>query len=88
MQAVFALQQGQTGPAPNQAHSKVYVVKVLKQDPDDERLRSLFLDSGYNQLVIMLAQMEAGRTSYEWYRGVAKQYNVKWQRPPQEPMQM
>jgi hypothetical protein len=88
MQAVFALQQGQTGPAPNQAHSKVYVAKVLKQDPDDERLRSLFLDSGYNQLVIMLAQTEAGRTSYEWYRGVAKQYNVKWQRPPQEPMQM
>jgi ribosomal protein L7/L12 len=88
MKAVFALQPGQTGEAPNQAHSKVYVVKVQKQDPDDDRLRSLFLDSGYNQLVIMLAQMDAGQTSYEWYRGIAKQYNVKWHRPPQEQMQM
>ena len=88
MRAVFALQAGQTGAAPNQAHSKVYVVKALSQEPDDDRLRSLFLDSGYNQLVLMLAQMDAGQTSYEWYRGIAKQYNVKWQRPPQEPMQM
>jgi len=88
MQAVFALQPGQTAAAPNEAHSKVYVVKVLNQEPDDDRLRSLFLDSGYNQLVLMIAQREVGLTQYDWYRGVARQYNVKWLRPPQQPMQM
>jgi len=88
MQSVFALKEGESGTAPNQAHSKVYVVRVLKQDPDDERLRAQFLESGYNNLVLMLAQGEALHTSVEWYRGIADQYQVKWQRPPQEDRRM
>jgi hypothetical protein len=82
MQAVFALQLNETGAAPDQAHSTVYVVRVTGQDPDDEQLRTRFLESGYNQLVLMLAQREALFTSVEWYRGVAERYQVTWQRPP------
>lgn len=88
MQAVFALKSGDTGAAPNEAHSKVFVVHIVSQDPDDERLRQQFLESGYNQLVLMLAQREALSTSVEWYRGVAQRYQVKWQRPPQDERRM
>ncbi|HMC10064.1 MAG TPA: hypothetical protein VKH44_02195, partial [Pirellulaceae bacterium] len=88
MQAVFALRPSESGVAPNQSHAKIYVVRVLNQEPDDERLRSQFLESGYNNLVIMLAQGEALHTSVEWYRGVADQYQVKWQRPPDERRRM
>jgi len=84
MQGVFSLQPGQCGAAPNQAHSVVYLVRVNSQDPDEEKLKSQFLESGYNQLVIMLAQRESLFTSVEWYRGVAREYQVKWQRPPDE----
>ena len=88
MHAVFGLKPGETGIAPNQARATIYVVRVLTQEPDDERLRSQFLESGYNNLVIMLAQGEALHTSVEWYRGVADQYQVKWQRPPDERRRM
>jgi hypothetical protein len=84
MQAVFALQPGEFGVAPNQARSRIYVVHVISQDPDDEKLRAQFLESGYNNMIMMMAQREAGETSYQWYRGVADAYQVKWQRPPQD----
>ena len=60
----------------------------ISQEPDDERLRSQFLESGYNNLVLMLAQGEALHTSVEWYRGIADQYKVKWLRPPQAQQSM
>jgi hypothetical protein len=88
MQAVFALKPGETGVAPNQAHSATYVVRVLAQDPDDERLRNQFLDNGYNNFVLMLAQYEAFDTRGQWYRGLVDQYHVKWHRPPQDDRRM
>ncbi len=88
MEGVFALQPGETGVAPDQAHSKVYVVRVNTQEPDEERLKAQFLESGYNNMVVMLAQGEALRTSIDWYRGIADQYRVKWQRPPQDQQRM
>jgi hypothetical protein len=85
MQAVFALQLGEVGVAPNQAHRQVYVVRVLSQEPDDEKLRQQFLDSGYNNLVVNLAEGEAMDTSFLWWRGIKEQYQVKWQREPRRP---
>jgi hypothetical protein len=84
MQSVFSLKPGQTGAAPNQAHRIVYVVRVLTHDPDEDRLRTQFLESGYNQMVLMLARGEALQTSMDWYRNVESQYKVKWERPPQD----
>ena len=46
MQGVFGLVPGQAGVAPNQAHSKVYVVRATSQEPDDERLRTQFAEMG------------------------------------------
>jgi len=88
MQGVFSLQPGQSGVAPNQAHSTVYVVRVLQQDPDDEKLRTQFLESGYNELVVMLGRNEAWQTSVGCIRGIEDQYHVKWQRPPDERRRM
>jgi hypothetical protein len=88
MEAVFALKPSETGVAPDQAHSKVYVVRVINQEPDDERLRAQFLESGYNNMILMLAQSEALQTSIEWYRGIAEQYKVEWIRPPQQQQSM
>jgi hypothetical protein len=85
MEAVFALKPTDTGVAPDQAHSKVYVVRVNKQEPDDEQLRNQFLESGYNNMILVLAQGEALRTSIDWYRGIADQYKVEWIRPPPRP---
>jgi hypothetical protein len=88
MRAVFAIPLNESGTAPNQAKSKIFVVRVLAQDPDDEQLKSRFLESGYNELVRSMAHFETLMTSHEWYRGVAKQYEVKWQRPPDERRRM
>lgn len=84
MQAVFALAPGRTGIAPNQPHTKVYVVRLLGQEPDEQTLRDRFLESGYNNLVLMLAQLEARQVAANWYRGLERQYQVKWLRPPQD----
>ena len=88
MQSVFALQPGQAGLAPNQPRTKVYVVRVLGQEPDEETLRQRFLESGYNNFVLMLAQLEARQAAVNWYRGLEQQYQVKWLRPPQEVQRM
>ena len=80
MQAVFAMKPGETGVAPNNSKSRVYVVRVLSQEPDDEKLQQQFIDSGYNQLVLMLAQSETMYTSVQWWRGIEDQYQVQWQR--------
>ncbi len=88
MQSVFSLRPGETGAAPNQSHAKVYVVRVISQDPEEDRLREQFLESGYNQMVLMLAQGEALQTSVDWYRGVADDYRVKWERPPADDRRM
>ena len=69
-------------------YGKVYVVRVLAQEPDDQKLRTQFLESGYNELVVMLGRNEAWRTSVECIRGIEDQYHVKWQRPPDERRRM
>jgi hypothetical protein len=88
MQAVFALRPGQTGIAVNQPRTKVYVVRVLGQEPDEETLRQRFLESGYNNFVLMLAQLEARQAAVGWYRGLEERYQVKWLRPPQDVQRM
>jgi hypothetical protein len=88
MQGVFSLQPGQSGVAPNQPHSKVYLVRVLAQDPDDEKLQTQFLESGYNELVVTLGRNDAWRTAVDCIRGIEDQYHVKWQRPPDERRRM
>jgi hypothetical protein len=82
MQAVFALELGEMGVAPNDAHSKVYLVKVLSQEPDEQNLRNQFLESGSTPQVAMVAREDMSQTFMDMYRGLEDRYQVKWQRPP------
>jgi hypothetical protein len=84
MKAVFALQPGQAGAAPNQSRSKVYVVRVVGQDPVDDVLRTQFLDTGLNFQVIGVARRDMMQTTIDWYREVEKRYSVTWLRPPRD----
>lgn len=82
MQGVFALVPGQAGVAPNQPHSRVYVVRAVSQEPDDERLRTQFSEMGFNQLVLMLANGDRQYAFIQTVRNIEDQYEVKWLRPP------
>jgi hypothetical protein len=84
MQAVFALKPGEAGAAPNQSHAKVYVVRMIGQDPKDEVLRQQFLDTGLNFQVMGVAQREMMQIAADWYREVEKRYQVTWHRPPRQ----
>jgi len=88
MQGVFALAPGQAGVAPNQSHSKVYVVRATAQEPDDERLRTQFAEMGYNQLVLMLANGERQFAFIQTVRNIEDQYRVKWARAPRDDRRM
>ena len=88
MQGVFALKPGETGVAPNQPHSRVYVIRVISQEPDDARLQALFAESGANQQILMLAGGERQYTFMQSLRGIEDQYQVKWQRPPNDGRRM
>jgi hypothetical protein len=82
MESVFALNPGDTGIAPNQPHDKVFVVRVLSQEPTDDILKEQFLESGLNFQLMNVAQREMFRTSIEWYEGLEKDMNLVWVRPP------
>jgi hypothetical protein len=82
MQGVFALQPGQAGVAPNQSHTKVYVVHAISQEPSDELLKAQFLDTGITGEVMQIAQMEAIQTWQQWYIELEKEMGVAWNRPP------
>lgn len=83
MQAVFSLQPGETGVAPNEAHSRVYVVRVIAFEPKEELLRTQFMESSTNNFQVrMIAMQDAQMTYTDWFREIEDRYQVKWQRPP------
>jgi hypothetical protein len=84
MQGVFALKPGEAGIAPNQSHSRIYVVRVIGEDPTDEVLRQQFLDTGLNFQVVGVARREMMQITIDWYREIEKRYQVTWLRPPRD----
>ena len=87
MKAVFSLQPGQAAVAPNERHSRVYVVRFLSQEPSDEILRQQFLDTGRSFVNFqgrLIANQDRQEFVNDWYRELEKQYRVTWHRPPQQ----
>ena len=85
MEAVFSLQPGQTGVAPNQSHRTLYVVRVVSQEPTDDVLKEMFLESGLSRPVQMVAQSDLMQTGREMFAGLNKEMDLVWERPPVEP---
>ncbi len=85
MEAVFSLQPSQTGVAPNQSHRTVYVVRIVSQQPTDDVLKEMFLESGLSRPVQMVAQSDLARTGREMLDGIEKEMDLVWERPPIEP---
>jgi hypothetical protein len=82
MEAVFSLKPGEAGIAPNQSHRKIYVVKVMSQEPGDDVLKEQFLETGLNMPVMNIAQREMMRTSIDLFEGLDKEMQLVWVRPP------
>jgi len=87
MKGVFALSEGQAGTATNQPHSRVYAVKMMKLEPNEEELRDRFAESGlFETMSIASAQWQD--SVREQRQQLDKEFDVSWQRPPQPGSQM
>lgn len=84
MEGVFALKLNAAGVAPNQPHTRVYVVRLLGEDPAEDILRQQFLDTGLNFQVLGIAHGEMNQLISEWFDEVEKRYGVTWHRPPRD----
>jgi hypothetical protein len=85
MRGVFSLSPGETGTAPNQPETRVYVLRVVSQTPNDDILRQMFLDSGMNFQLMSVAQRETFETAFKWYEGLEREMNLVWERPADSP---
>jgi hypothetical protein len=83
MQGVFSLNEGSAGTAPNQPHTTVYAVRVAKFEPPADELRERFAESGLFE-TMMVASGQWQESVLEQLRGLSDEYNVAWQRPPQQ----
>jgi len=83
MEAVFALEPGETGVAVNEPQTFVYVVRVVSETPDEDERRENFLTSGVSFQTFHMAAMERDRVMEQWYRDLDEEMDVKWHRPAQ-----
>lgn len=79
MEAVSRLKVGETGVAINHPHSRVYVVRLLEQEPSEEDLRERFLESGSSMAVRQAAGQDVGRFAQEWEEQLAAEMKVAYQ---------
>jgi hypothetical protein len=82
MEGVFSLSPGEAGLAPNQAHTTVYVVRVLSQEPTEDVLREQFLETGSSAESLFIARNEMFQTSRDWYEELEKDMQLAWKRQP------
>ncbi len=83
MRDVFALKVGQVGAAFNNPKTVVYVVRVQKENMDEDQRKQLFVASRrLSPDVYSIAQMERGALLRAWYDDLEKKYEVKWNREP------
>jgi hypothetical protein len=83
MEAVFALEPGQTAVAFNEPRTVCYVMRLVAYEPDDATLRERFLDPATDQRrIAMIAQRDEERTLEAWMGEVERRQGLSWKRPP------
>jgi len=83
MQAVFALEPGQTAVAFNEPRTVCYVIRLVAYEPDDATLRERFVDPATDQRRIStIAQRDEQRTLETWLGEVERRQGLAWKRPP------
>ena len=83
MEAVFALEPGQTTVAFNEPKTVCYCVRLVALEPDEDTLRSRFIDDGTDaRRLAAIANREAGQVLGRWLEDVEARNAVDWKRPP------
>jgi hypothetical protein len=83
MEAVFALEPGQTVVAFNEPKTVCYCIRLVALAPDEDTLRSRFFDDGTDaRRLVPIANREAGQVLGRWLEDVEERNAVAWKRPP------
>jgi hypothetical protein len=84
MQTVLDLQPGDIGVAADQPHTRVYVIRMIEQKPDEDVLREMFLARGIADPNVSQQYNTERRGVLEaWIANVLfKEYQLKWNRNP------
>lgn len=83
MEAVFALEPGQTATAFNEPQTICYAIRMESVEPSREELEKKFLDGKDDQRrIAMVAQREFSTAISDWLDGLEAKYAVEWKRQP------
>jgi hypothetical protein len=83
MEAVFALEPGQTATAFNEPQTICYAIRMESVAPSLEDLEKRFLETKDDQRrIAMVAQREFSTAITDWLEGLEAKYAVEWKREP------
>jgi hypothetical protein len=83
MQAVFALEPGQTAVAFNEPETICYLIRLVGYEPAEDLLRDRFVDASTDpRRMAQLADEETREVAGRWLESVEKRYAVEWKRDP------
>ena len=86
MRAVFDLEPGQTTLAFNEPKTVCYAIRLVSLEPDDARLKDLFLASATDPRRLATVAEDDTRAVYErWMKSIQERYDVSWKRDARGP---
>lgn len=86
MRTVFNLEPGQSSVAFNQPETVCYALRVASFEPDDARLKELFLASAQDPRRLATVAEDDTRGVYEsWMKSIQERNGVAWKRDPRGP---
>lgn len=77
-QAVYDLQVGQAGVAPDQPHSSVWVVKLLAEDGISDADRERFMATALDNDLLLISFISEAPLKDEINEQLMKEYNISW----------
>jgi hypothetical protein len=86
MRTVFELEPGQSSVAFNQPETVCYALRVASFEPDDARLKELFLASAQDPRRLATVAEDDTRGVYDsWMKSIQERNGVAWKRDPRGP---